>query len=382
MHIAYLTTEYPHPNFLPAGGIGSFVKTMADSLTEAGSQVTVFICFSEQDSEWMDGKINIVQIKKRRQSKLSFVLNRIYINKIVNKYIDKYKVQIIEAPDWEGIHAFCDFKIPLVTRIHGSVTYFNTLENRSTPKVIRFLEKRALRKSKSIVAVSNFSGKLTGEVFGFKEFKYTTIYNGIDSDKFRNTKDAFKANTILYFGTLIRKKGVLELPYIFEEVLKQNHHAKLILAGKDAIDPITGMSTWQLMQNSFSAKAKENIIYLGAVPYKEIIKVIHESTLCVFPSFAETFGLTTIETMASSKVLITSSFGWNQEILENGIEGYMENPKNHSAFADKINLVLNDKELAKQIGKQARKRVKTFFDQSMILDINVKFYKYLIDENK
>lgn len=36
MHISYITTEYPRPNLPPAEGIGSFVKTMADSLVTQG----------------------------------------------------------------------------------------------------------------------------------------------------------------------------------------------------------------------------------------------------------------------------------------------------------------------------------------------------------
>ena len=65
--------------------------------------------------------------------------------------------------------------------------YFNTLEKRETPKIIRFLERRALCNSTEIIAVSNFAGKTTGEVFGLKEFDYTTIYNGIDTTKFKKT---------------------------------------------------------------------------------------------------------------------------------------------------------------------------------------------------
>ncbi len=62
--------------------------------------------------------------------------------------------------------------------------------------------------------------------------------------------------TILYFGTLIRKKGMLELPIIFNEVHKINPNAKLILIGKDATDVISGnKSTWLMMQKLFDESA-------------------------------------------------------------------------------------------------------------------------------
>lgn len=379
MHISYITTEYPHPNLPPAGGIGSFVKTMAESLVKQGHQVTVFLCFSDEDKEWLDSQIRIVQIRKKSDSKFGVLTNRLYINNRIKKYIKKYNIQLVEAPDWEGIHAFCSFKIPLITRIHGSVTYFNTLENRNTPKIIRFLEKRAFKKSSAVIAVSSFAGKTTKEIFGFSEFDYTTIYNGIDTSKFICSDVQPEKDTILYFGTLIRKKGVLELPYIFEKVIEKLPQAKLILAGKDAIDPIENISTWKLMQELFSERVKDNVSYLGAVPYDKISELIQKSTLCVFPSFAETFGLTTVESMAISKTVITSDFGWNKEILSDGIEGFMGNPKNHAEFADKIVKVLNDAILAKKIGEQARERVINFFDQKKVFDQNINFYNSIIN---
>jgi len=378
MHISYITTEYPHSNLPPAGGIGSFVKTMADSLVKEGHQVTVFLCFSNEDKEWIDDDIRIVQIKIKSHSKTGILTNRLYIKNVIKRYVERHNIQLIEAPDWEGIHAFCSFKTPIITRIHGSVTYFNSLEKRKTPKIIRFLEKRALKKSTAVVAVSNFAGKTTGEVFGIQKFKYTTIYNGIDTTKFVNSESRPEEYTILYFGTLIRKKGVLEIPYIFEKVVEKLPQAKLILAGKDAIDPIEKISTWTLMQNSFSETLAKNVSYVGAVPYSEISKLIQESTLCIFPSFAEAFPISWLEAMALEKALITSDIGWANESIKNDESGFLMNPKNHSAYADKIVMVLNDAAFARHLGEKARERVVHFFDQKLILEQNINFYKSLI----
>jgi len=378
MHIAYITSEYPHSALPPAGGIGSFVKTMADSLVKENHQVTVFLCFSDEDKEWYDGQIRIVQIRKSDLSKISVLTNRIRINKVINRYIKQYNIQLVEAPDWEGIHAFCSFNVPLITRIHGSVTYFNTLESRKPSTIIRFLEKRALQKSTAVVAVSNFAGKTTGEVFALKGFNYTTIYNGIDTSKFVNTENITEENTILYFGTLIRKKGVLEIPYILEKVLERVPHAKLILAGKDAVDPIEKISTWQLMQDKISEKAMKNVTYLGAVPYHNISELIKKSRLCVFPSFAEAFPISWLEAMALGKALITSNIGWANESIEDYISGFLIDPRDHTTFAEKIIEVLSEDVLAKQLGENARERVVQLFDQKEILKQNLDFYKRLI----
>lgn len=86
--------------------------------------------------------------------------------------------------------------------------------------------------------------------------------------------------TILYFGTLIRKKGSLELPLIFNEVYKKNNQANLILVGRDASDIITNnKSVWQMMQPLFDKEAFKNVSYLGSVPYSEIKNLINKASV-------------------------------------------------------------------------------------------------------
>ncbi|MFJ1490994.1 glycosyltransferase family 4 protein [Capnocytophaga canis] len=375
-HIAYITAEYPNKSMPPAGGIGSFVKVMADSLVKEGYKVTIFLCFSEEDKEWFDGDIRIVQIKKDN-SKLAFLKSRWRINRIIRKYIKKYDINIIESPDWEGLHAFCKFPIPLITRLHGSVTYFNALENKKNSLMIYFLEKLALMKSKSIVSVSDFAGKMTAKVFKIKQMQYKIIYNGVNIHDFTQEKLEVEPFTLLYFGTLVRKKGVLELPFIFNEVVKKIPQAQLILAGKDTVDWIEKKSTWELMSQSFSEKAKKNVHYFGAVPYEKMSELIQKAIICVFPSFAEAFPISWLEAMAMKKVIVASDIGWAKESIENNKSGLLVNPKNHLEYAEKIVTLFNNVDLAEKIGQNARERVQNLFDQNKIIKQNIELYRSL-----
>ena len=163
---------------------------------------------------------------------------------------------------------------------------------------------------------------------------------------------------ILYFGSLIRKKGLLELPLIFNEVIKTNPVAKLVLVGRDVPDIISGnASTWGMMQELFTTKALENVSYLGSVPYQEIEKYVNEATVCVFPSFAEALPVSWIEAMAMQKPIVASNIGWATEVIEDGIDGYLVHPTHHRDYANKINVLLKNPELQKQFGMEARKKV-------------------------
>lgn len=380
-HIAYITTEYPHTKFPPVGGIGSFVKTMADSLIGENTEVTVFVCLSDEDAEWMDGKIRIIQIKKARKSKIDFLIDRYRINRVISRYIAKLKIDLIEAPDWEGLHAFCKFNIPLVTRIHGSVTYFNALLGRKNSRIMRFLERQSFQNSSSVVAVSDFSGRMTKRIFDFSDFQYTTIYNGVDISKFQSLYDVrTEDNIILYFGTLVRKKGVLEIPDIFAKVLCRLPNVKMILAGKDTIDTIENISTWELMRGKFPERALASIDYLGVIPYDEVSALIQKASVCIFPSFAEAFPIAWLEAMAFGKPSVAYNIGWAKESIEDSISGYLVNAGDNTMFSERIVQLLTDKHWACKIGENARCIVRKKFNQKDIVKQNIDFYSQLICE--
>ncbi len=381
IHIAYITTEYPHPDLSPAGGIGSFIKMMATSLQSSGHQVTVFLCLSDRDYSWYDNDIRIVEIKSVRPSKFAPIKNRLKIRNRIKRHIKNDKVDIIEAPDWEGIHAFCDFKIPLITRIHGSVTYFNHLQGMHKPRLLYFLEKWAIKKSKKVIAVSQFSGEVTEEVFSFPHLPFETIYNGIDISIFEPSETTSSDNqNILYFGTLVRKKGMISLAHIFNLLHSINPKVTLTLIGKDAIDSVENTSTWHVMKNIITPSALTQVDYKGVVPYHEMSQAISQCNICVFPSFAEAFPISWLEAMAMQKPIVASSIGWANESIEDTESGLLEFPESHNAFAKKINTLLSDQTLASTIGRNARERVARLFDQNKLVMQNINMYKRVLND--
>jgi len=379
-HIAYITAEYPHPDTPPAGGIGSFVKMMAKSLMKNNYQVTIFLCLSSKNQIWYDDNIRIIEIKGVSPSIFSPIKNRFKIRNCIKKYIKEDHIDLIEAPDWEGLHAFCDFKIPVVTRIHGSVTYFNHLQRISKPRLLYYLERRAIKKSKKVIAVSQFSGIVTERVFAFASLDFEVIYNGIDTDLFNITVPETLSNqNILYFGTLVRKKGMISLAHIFNEVHTINPNASLTLIGKDTLDFIENKSTWEVMKSILTPSALTKVCYKGVVPYKEMSQVISQASICVFPSFAEAFPISWLEAMAMGKPIVASSIGWASESIEDTKSGLLEYPEKHKDYAQKINKLLSNNSFARQLGKNAKQRVIDLFDQKKMVVKNITVYKNILE---
>ncbi|MEN2489832.1 glycosyltransferase family 4 protein [Flavobacterium sp. B11] len=381
MHIAFLTPEYSHRDILQSAGIGSSIKNLATSLYEHGNAITIFIYDQPVQEIIHDNGIIIHRIKKKSYKFLGWYLHRKHIEKYCNQIIRQENITIIEAPDWTGITAFMHFKIPLIIRFHGSDAYFCHLENRKQKLKNFWFEKLAINQADAFIAPTSFAGKVSKKLFKIKKKEILTIHNGLDLEKFENNSpEKFAKNTILYIGTLIRKKGVLELPGIFNKVRNDFSDAKLILIGGDTSDLKTkSKSTWELMKTLFDVDDLKNVNYLGKIPYSEIQNYIKKANVCVFPTYAETFGMVTTEAMAMQKAVVNSNIGWAQELIIDGESGYLVYPSNHDEYADRIRNIFKSNDFSLEIGKNARQRVENKFDINKLAKENIAFYLKVIN---
>jgi glycosyltransferase involved in cell wall biosynthesis len=381
MKIAFLTPEYPHPITGNSGGIGTSIKNLATGLLAEGCSVRILVYGQQVENVFDDNGICIQQIQNVKFKGLSWYFTRKKIQKIINTLYQDKEIDLVEAPDWTGITSFISpKKCPVVIRLNGSDTYFCHLDQRPVKWNNKFHEKRALQKADGLISVSQFTADLTNQLFGL-ERKFRVIPNSIDTNSFTsNTNSSTNNNTILYFGSLIRKKGLLELPLIFNEVVKTNPTVKLILIGRDVSDVISGSpSTWQMMKNLFSEKALAKTAYLESVPYNDIKGIIDQASICVFPSFAEALPVSWLEAMAMQKAVVASNIGWANEIIEDYVEGFLVDPTHHEEYADKINELLNNPQLLKQFGIHARRKALERFSMEIVARKSLSFYKSLIN---
>jgi glycosyltransferase involved in cell wall biosynthesis len=162
----------------------------------------------------------------------------------------------------------------------------------------------------------------------------------------------------------------------------QYPEAQLILIGGDSPDIQTGShSTWQLLEQDFNTADLEKVTYLGKIPYQDVQKFMKQAQVCIFPSFAETLGMVTIESMALQKPVVNTSIGWAPELIIDGESGFLVHPQNHSHYANMIITLLKDTNLCLTMGKNARQRIEDVFDIEKIAQQNIVFYQSIIGES-
>jgi glycosyltransferase involved in cell wall biosynthesis len=380
MHIAFLTPEYPHAVTGTSGGIGTSIKNLAESLVALGHTVRILVYGQKNDAVFEEDGIVIQQIKNVKVKGLSWYFTRKKLQGIIDALYDKQLLDVVEAPDWTGITSFIQpEKCPVVIRLNGSDTYFCHLDGRPVKWVNRFHEKRALLKADGHISVSHFTANKTNELFDL-QLPFTIIPNGINPETFQSDSSQPKIpNTILYFGTLIRKKGLLELPLIFNAVIAKRPQTKLVLVGRDAFDIATGsVSTWELMQALFTPEALQQVDYIGSVPYNEMRHYIAAASVCVFPTFAEALPVSWLEAMAMQKAIVASDIGWGPEVIETDREGLLVNPKEHEGYANAILDLLENEGQNTIFGQNAAQKVQKVFANTLIAEQSLMFYKQYI----
>ena len=383
MHIAFLTPEYPHEKVAHAAGIGTSIRNLVVTLAKKKIKVSVFVYGQQEDAVFTEDGITIHLIKYRKYKFMGWYWHRKHLQNYLNNEILSEKIDAVEAPDWTGITAFMRLKAPLIIRFHGSDTYFCHIEKRHQKLKNYWFEKLAVQNAEAFIAPTTYAGNISKKLFGIKNKLVQTIHYGLELNRFENPNPAlFVKGLLLYIGTVIRKKGVFELPEIFKKVRLLFPEAKLVLIGGDSSDVQTGSSsTWQMLQKEFDVNDLEKVTYLGKIPYQDVQNYIKQAHVCIFPSFAETLGMVTIESMALQKPVVNTNIGWAQELIADGESGFLVHPQDHSFYANRIITLLEDTKLCLAMGEKARKRVENVFDIEKIAQQNILFYQSITGQS-
>ncbi len=370
MNICFVSNEYPPGK---TGGIGIFTKELGESLVKKGHNIYVVGLFDSDTNEIING-VKLIKIKRKR-GKFSFFKNSKLLEKKINKLIKNNKLDLIEIPDFEGNAAFWKINIPIITRLHGSVTYFAKEMKQKESFLTYLIEKSSLRKSDYICSVSNYTAQRTKEIFKIdKDIK--VIYNGIKIPE--NYKKDYNNNFIVSFsGSLMRKKGVLSLAKAWNIVKEKIPQIKLRFIGKDTFED--GKSIKEKIINIISPQYRNSLEFTGHILKENLEDLLMQSDIAVYPSYAEAFSLAPIEAAALGVPVIYSIYTSGKELQEKIYSMDLIDPDNIEEIANKIIFLLENEKVREAKGKKNRDLAIKYFDISNKINENIKFYEDIIN---
>lgn len=142
---------------------------------------------------------------------------------------------------------------------------------------------------------------------------------------------------------------------------------------------IYGIGEWEeMLQNKINKYNLKNQVHLKGSTENIISKYI-ESSIYVMSSRYEGFGMVLIEAMSCGLPVVSfdCEFG-PSEIIENGIDGFLVENKNIIQLAEKINILIENDKLRKEMGEKAFINAKRFSKET-IMDQWIELFKSLTE---
>jgi len=381
MHICFLTNEYPKEGF-PHGGLGSFVKTLAESLVKSGVKVSVIgINYTPNEEIEMFEGVELYRLKRSKLKGLAWYFNSKAINATIVSVNKKHPINIVESPEL-GLAFINKIKtIKYVIRLHGGHHFFAEAENRGINRWKGFQEKRSFQKADAFVAISRYVKTHTEKYLSYLNKPLVYINNPINTQLFKPIPGKEREGRIVFAGTVCEKKGVRQLIQAFPIVKKQFPLATLEIYGRDWFFP-DGSSYMQMLKDKelpLLGVIANELHFNGAIPFTAIPSTYAQAEVCVFPSHMETLGLVAPEAMAMQKPVIFTNKGPGPEIITHGQTGLLCSPHSPEDIADKIIWVLEHKQEAQQMGKEAGKDILKRFDLEVLVQKNIRFYEKILN---
>lgn len=216
-----------------------------------------------------------------------------------------------------------------------------------------FLIPYNIKRADKIITISEASKSEILKLFPYAKEKITIIALGIDN-KYRVTQDIQKRKQILYVGSINERKNLTGVLKAFE-CLPNKLDYKLVVVGN--FFNLFSLSS-EMKETLSRAKKNDKIIFKENLDDEALVKEYNISTLFIFPSFYEGFGLSVLEAMACGTPVVCSNTTSLPEVGGDAVVYCSPNDVND--IAEKMEMVLSDDKLQQEMIAKGLKRAKQF----------------------
>ncbi len=235
---------------------------------------------------------------------------------------------------------------------------FSSSAQRNHTKFTKWL----LTKMDSVVSTSRKAGS-----YLIKE-PDKIISHGIDLNRFSLPEDKDKAWQKLgfpgsigigIFGRVRYSKGIDILVDAALEVLPKHPEATVIICGEVQIEDQNYKRN--MLKKIKDANLEDRILFLGKKPFEDLPKLFQGMTVVAALSRNEGYGLTPLEGMASGAAVLTSSEGVWDELVRDGVDGYVVKTNDVHQTAKRLNTLIENSSKTKIMGENAAKYISENF---------------------
>jgi N-acetyl-alpha-D-glucosaminyl L-malate synthase BshA len=261
-------------------------------------------------------------------------------------------------------------RLPFITTLHGTdITLVGS--DRSYLPITRF----SIEESDGVTAISEYLREVTLREFEIKR-PVEVIPNFVNCDVFRPAEGKCRREefaphgekVLVHLSNFRPVKRVTDVVEIFARV-RQEMPAKLLMIGDG---PDRTVAEWTARSKNLSA----DVIFLGKQNHVEDLLCCADVLL--LPSDIESFGLAALEGMASGVPPICSRVGGLPEVIRDGVEGFLVEPRDVQTMGDRAVELLSSPERQAEMSRAARQRALSQFCSKSIIPLYEDHYRRVL----
>ena len=281
-----------------------------------------------------------------------------------------------------GLTMLKRLKLPLVATIHHPISIdraadFGQARNRRERLRRRWfysfyvpMQSSVARCVDRVITVSECSAREIERLIGIPQSRIRVIYNGVDTNLFRNHNGIVKdPKSIIFVGnTEDRKKGIIHL---LQAVKTINSECPVKLTIVDGGAPQTAYAPSLVREYGLH----NQVTIVRRLSGEELVQHYAAAEIAAVPSLFEGFGFPAAEAMACELPVITTKAGALPELVSDGDNGIVIDPGNVPALAAAIKRLLEDEELRRKMGLAGRETAKRKFNWEHAARQTVEVYR-------
>lgn len=276
--------------------------------------------------------------------------------------------------------------VPALKLIQSNIPLFLTKQVGSFIVKKDFFHKYLYDRVTKAFAISRVIKNNLIETTPLDENKIELVFNGINTDKFNPVnadrkkirKEFAIAENELLIGMLARfspGKGHEEFLTAAKVLNERHDNLKFMIVGEASRGEDEYANSIKKLAQEFNLN---NVIFTG---YRsDTVDVLSSMDIFVFPSHAEAFGIALAEAHSMALPSVCSNSDGVLNIAVDGETALLFETKNADDLSAKLEHLINNPELRKQLGTNARKRAVELFDLNVIMDKTIELYKKSLKE--
>lgn len=278
----------------------------------------------------------------------------------VLKDLLKRKIDIFWAPTSYIIPALAPKSLNTIITVHDVIAFlFADKHNAKARYIEKFTLKRALKRTKKILTVSENTAKDVESLFGVKSDKIAVVPCAAGNEfiplshqeaEIKVSQLNLPKSFILAVGTIEPRKNLSRLIKAFNQITGYYKHVHLV---------IVGAKGWQYSEIINEAnKNKDKIHFLGYIETEQLVALYSLAAFFVFPSLYEGFGIPPLEAMQCGCPVITSNSSSLPEVVADA--AVKISPDDVDSLKKALLQMIENPELSKKYKKEGLLQAKKF----------------------